>query len=36
MRWVLESETQIIDPLDRPHQLCNGQVIAPLYTGAAE
>lgn len=32
----VESETQIIDPLDRPHQLCNGQVIAPLYTGAAE
>ncbi len=27
------SETQIMDPLDRPHQLCNGQVIAPLYTG---
>lgn len=32
----VESETQIMDPLDRPHQLCNGQVISPLYTGAAQ
>ena len=32
----VESETQIVDPLGRPHQLCNGQVISPLYTGAAQ
>ena len=32
----VESETQIMDPLNRPHQLCNGQVMHPLYTGVDE
>lgn len=32
----VEEDTQIMDPLERPHQLCNGQVISPLYTGVAE
>lgn len=29
----VDAETQINDPLDRPHHLCNGQVIKSLYTG---
>ena len=29
-------DTQILDPLERPHHLCNGHVISPLYTGASE
>lgn len=32
----VENETQIMDPLNRPHQLCNGQVITPLYSGGDE
>lgn len=29
----VKSDTQIIDPIDRPHHLCNGKVISQLYTG---
>jgi uncharacterized protein (DUF1501 family) len=31
----VEHEAAIRDPLDRPHHLLNGHVIAPLYTGAS-
>jgi hypothetical protein len=28
-------DTTLTDPLDRPHHLLNGKVIAPLYSGAS-
>lgn len=28
-------EAEIVDPLGRPNRLCNGEVITPLYSGAA-
>jgi hypothetical protein len=30
----VSQESEIIDPLGRPNRLCNGEVIAPLYSGA--